>query len=97
MKYVNYVTYTTDKTKIAAHRPAHREYLSGLLKQGKLVASGPFTDDSGAMFIYEADSPEAASALVAGDPFSVNGVFQKLELKPWKLVFSNAELLRANS
>jgi len=96
MKYVSYATYATDKTKIAAHRPAHREYLSILLNQGKLVAAGPFTDDSGGLFIYEVDSAEAASALVAGDPFSMNGVYQKFEIKPWKLVFSNTELLRTD-
>lgn len=97
MKYVSYVTYTTDKAKIAAHRPEHREYLSRLLNQGKLVSAGPFADDSGALFIYEADSAEAASVLVAEDPFSTNGVFQKYELKPWKLVFSNPELLRTSA
>jgi len=94
MKFVSYVTYTTDKAKITAHRPAHREYISGLLNQGKLVTAGPFADDSGALFIYEAGSAEAASALVKEDPFSTNGVFQKFDLKPWKLVFSNTELLR---
>lgn len=97
MKYVSYVTYTTDKAKIAAHRPKHRVYLSGLLSQGKLVTAGPFMDDSGALFIYEADSAEAASALVAEDPFSTNGVFEKSQLKPWKLVFSNLALLKAGS
>ena len=94
MKYVSYATYTTDKAKNATHRPAHREYLSRLFDQGKLVAAGPFKDDSGGLFIYEADSVEAASALVAGDPFSTNNVYQKFELKPWTLVFSNTELLR---
>ena len=97
MKYVSYVTYTTDKAKIAAYRPQHRKYLSRLLNEGKLVTAGPFADDSGALFIYEADSAEAASALVAEDPFSANGVFRKLDLKPWKLVFSNVELLRTSS
>lgn len=94
MKYINYVTYSKDKAKIAAHRPAHRAYLSGLLEQGKLVACGPLADDSGALFAYEADSAEAAAALVASDPFSTSGVFEKCELKSWKLVFSNPELLR---
>ncbi len=69
MKYVSYATYATDKAKIAAHRPKHREYLSELLNQGKLVTAGPFMDDSGTLFIYEADSAEAASALVAADRF----------------------------
>ena len=96
MKYVSYVTYTTDKVKIAEYRPEHRGYLSRLFNQEKSVIAGPFADDSGALFIYEADSAEAASALIAEDPFSTNGVFQKFELKPWKLVFSNTELLRTS-
>jgi uncharacterized protein YciI len=93
MKYVSYVTYTADAAKIAANRPRHREYLSRLQDEGKLVAAGPFTDDSGALFIYEADSAEAASGLLADDPFSINGVIESFDVKPWKLVFSNAELL----
>jgi uncharacterized protein YciI len=91
MKYVGYVAYTKDATKIAAHRPSHRQYLTSLLGQGKLLAAGPFTDDSGALFIYEADSPEAAAQLLAGDPFSTSGVIVSSELNPWKLVMSNAE------
>jgi uncharacterized protein len=97
MKYANFVSYTTDKSKIAAHRPAHREYLSRLIQQGKLMAAGPFADDSGALFVYEAASGEAAAALVAEDPFSINGVFQSTRLKPWKIVFSNPELFRSDS
>ncbi|UCE31876.1 MAG: YciI family protein [Burkholderiales bacterium] len=94
MKFVSYVTYTADKARVTTHRPAHREYLSGLLAQGKLVTAGPFTDDSGALFVYEADSPEQAEALIAADPFAVHGVFERRELRPWKLVFANPELLR---
>jgi uncharacterized protein YciI len=94
-KYVIYVTYTTDKAKITALRPLHREYLSELFNQGKLVTAGPFTDDSGALFVYEADSSEAATAIAAEDPFSTGGVFARFELKPWKIVFSNLELLRS--
>jgi uncharacterized protein YciI len=94
MKYLGYAAYTTDAAKIAAHRPAHRQYLTGLLQQGKLVAAGPFTDDSGALFIYEADSDAAAAALLAGDPFSANGVIVSATLKPWKLVMANADLLK---
>lgn len=58
------------------------------------MAAGPFTDDSGALFIYEADSAEAVSALIANDPFATHGVLQKVEVRPWKLVFSNLDLLR---
>ena len=94
MKYLAHVAYTTDAARIAAHRPAHREYLTGLLPQGKLIAAGPFTDDSGAVFIYETDSAEAAAALLAADPFSVNGVITSSAVKPWRLAMANAELFK---
>ena len=94
MKYLAYVAYTTDAAKIAAHRPSHRQYLMGLLEKGELVAAGPFTDDSGALFIYEADSAEEAAGLLAGDPFSITGVIVSSELKGYKLVLANAELFQ---
>lgn len=97
MKFVSYATYINDKSKILAHRPAHRDYVRNLLGQGKLALAGPFSDDSGGLFIYEVDSAEAASVIVAGDPFSINGVYDKVVIKPWTLVFSNAELFRKNA
>jgi hypothetical protein len=46
--------------KIARLRPAHREYIAQLFAEGTLVAGGPFTDGSGALFIHAADSLAAA-------------------------------------
>lgn len=94
MKFLGYVAYTTDAARIATHRPAHRAYLTELLQQGKLIAAGPFTDDSGALFIYESDSAEAAAALLAGDPFSTQGVIVSSKVTPWRLAMANAELLK---
>jgi hypothetical protein len=91
MKFVNHVRYAADAAKIAEHRPAHREYLGTLLASGQLLLAGPFTDDSGALFVYEAETPEAAQALVNADPFAKAGVFAQCDLKPWKLVFSAPE------
>ena len=51
--YTATLTYTDDAEKIAQVRPTHREYLKTLLDSGKLHESGPFTDDSGALIIYE--------------------------------------------
>ena len=51
MKVVNYATYTSVWEKVAALRPAHREYMTRLLADGRLVACGPFSDGSGALFI----------------------------------------------
>lgn len=73
--------------RIAEVRPSHREYLTSLKEQGKLVASGPFEDDSGALIIYEAESQADAETLITSDPFHEAGVFQSWEIKPWRQVF----------
>lgn len=92
MKFAAVIEYIQDKNKIAEIRPVHREYLRSLLEAGRLAAAGPFTDDSGALIVYEADSVEAAEALIQGDPFHQNGVFLSYEIRPWKAVLAKLEL-----
>ena len=63
MKYAAFIRYGNPE-KIAEVRPTHRQYLSQLKEAGKLWASGPFTDDSGALIIYETESEEEARQLI---------------------------------
>jgi uncharacterized protein len=93
MKIVNYVTYAGSQVKIAALRPAHREYMTQLLAEGRLVAAGPFTDGSGALFIYETESLATAEAIVAADPYQVGGAFTSYRLSPWEVLKANPGLL----
>jgi uncharacterized protein YciI len=86
MKFATIFEYG-NQDQIAGTRPEHREYLGTLKEQGKLAASGPFEDDSGALIIYEADSQEEAEALIADDPFRKAGVFKSYTIKPWRQVF----------
>ena len=86
MKFATVFQYG-NQDKIAEVRPRHREYLTSLKEQGKLFASGPFEDDSGALIIYEADSEADATALIEADPFREAGVFQSWTMKPWRQVF----------
>ena len=84
-KFVALLTYGNHELKNAT-RPRHREYLRSLLEQGKLVASGPFADDSGALIIYEAADEAEARSILANDPFSEGDVIAKSELKQWNRV-----------
>ncbi len=93
MKYAAIAVYTPDAVTIAKARPAHREYLAGLITQRKLVISGPFSDDGGGLLVYETDTPEEAEKLVANDPFAKQGVFTSWEIRPWNVIFVNRELL----
>ncbi len=92
MKYAASIEYSQDKVLVDAHRPAHRAYLTSLIGKNQLFASGPTEDGYGALIIYEADSPEAADALMKADPFFAAGVFLKWTVRPWKMVFFNPEL-----
>lgn len=92
MKFAAIIEYSQDKAKIQEVRPAHRQYLASLKERGQLAASGPFTDDSGALIIYEAGSREEAEKLLQSDPFHSNGVFLRYQLRPWNPVIANREL-----
>jgi uncharacterized protein len=93
MKYAASIEYSQDAKLVEAHRPAHRAYLTSLLDKGQLFASGPYADGSGALIIYEADTPDAAESLLKADPFHAAGVFLQWQMRPWKVVFANPKLL----
>ncbi len=93
MKYAAIVKYTTDASTIAESRPAHRQYLTGLIEQGKLVISGPFADDRGALLVYEAENPAQVETMIVEDPFAIHGVFLSWEIQPWNVVFITQKLL----
>ncbi|HUK55328.1 MAG TPA: YciI family protein [Nitrospiria bacterium] len=67
-------------------RPAHLERLKRLESEGKLVLAGPFADQSGSLIIIEADSIEEARAFIQKDPYVEQGVFEKVEIRPFTLV-----------
>ena len=93
MKFAAIAAYAHDSSSIAKARPAHREYLTGLQQQGKLVISGPFSDDRGGLLVYEADTAAEVEKLIAEDPFATEGVFVSWEIRAWNVVFVNRELL----
>lgn len=89
MKFAAIIEYANDKAKIAEIRPSHRQYLAQLRERGQLAASGPFTDDSGALIIYEAANRDEAEQFLRGDPFHQNGIFLRYQLRPWNPVVVN--------
>jgi uncharacterized protein YciI len=95
MKFAAIIEYIQDRDKIQTLRPAHRQYLAMLKEYGLLAAAGPFTDDSGALIVYEAAGAEEAEGLLRGDPFCQGGVFVSWKLRPWNPVLANRELFPA--
>ena len=93
MLWAAWIEYTPDQAKVAAIRPAHREYEGKLLAKGKLALGGPLTDQFGALIVYNADTKEAAEELLKADPFHTSGVFVRWQIRPWKVVFANPALV----
>jgi uncharacterized protein YciI len=92
MKFAALIEYTTDASKIAATRPAHRVYLKNLLDSDHIVISGPFADDRGGLLVYEADSQQEVEEMIRNDPFAKEGVFLSWTIREWRVVMSNPKL-----
>jgi len=73
-----------------ATRQAHLDYVRGsdLVKLG-----GPLLDAagemSGSMLVIEAADLAEAEAFAAADPYAVAGLFEKVELRPFKLTLGS--------
>lgn len=73
--------------KRPAVRPAHLEHLQPLSEAGRVKLAGPFLDKTGSLIVIEAGSLAEVWALVARDPYVTEGVFNRVEVKPFQQVF----------
>lgn len=86
-KVVAYIRFTDDNERRLATRPTHRQYLQSLLDDGRLHESGPFTDDSGALIIYNAADQAEAEQILANDPYSkTGGIIASVSFHEWNRV-----------
>jgi uncharacterized protein YciI len=67
-------------------RPAHLENLKPLVESGRMVIGGPFTDGSGSLMIVEMESEAEALEFARNDPYTRQGVFERVEVKPFRKV-----------
>lgn len=80
-----------------AARPAHLERLQALQDQGRLVLAGPTpaidspdpgsAGFSGSLVVAEFASLADARAWADADPYVAAGVYQKVQIRPFKQVF----------
>lgn len=89
-----FVLTATDKPNAldlrTATRPAHVDYVRG---SGRVKIGGPLLDAAGemtgSMLVIEADDLAAAEAFVANDPYVKAGLFERAELRPFKLTLGS--------
>ena len=67
-----YVAEATER-RLAA-RPAHREWLTGLKSEGRLVQAGPFEDGEGSLLVLDVADTAALDALLAQDPYPKDSI-----------------------
>jgi len=94
--FANYAKYGADKSRLATVRPAHWEYDRALESAGKLALAGPFANDEGGLFVYNAVGREEAMSYLKQDPFAVEGVFADYELLEWLIEGVNPDLLASD-
>ena len=68
------------------YRPAHLAKLDMLHAQKRVLLAGPLTDGTGSLIVISADSLAEAEALAKEDPYTVNGVFERIEVHPFTQV-----------
>lgn len=74
------------QAKRKIHRAAHLANLEPLDRQGRVLLAGPFTDLAGSLIIIEANSLEEAKQIAQQDPYTIHGVFERVEVHPFKQV-----------
>lgn len=50
-------------------RPQHRDRLAQLAADGRLLAAGPWTDDSGALLVFTVANRQALDEILGDDPY----------------------------
>jgi len=79
------------EAKRKIYRPAHLARMEPLDKAGRVVLAGPLTDKTGSLIIIEAASLEEARRFADEDPYTIHGVFERVEVHPFTQVFPKAQ------
>lgn len=67
-------------------RPRHLAYVGPVAASGKMIIGGPFTDGSGSLIIVDLENEAAALEFASNDPYARDGVFERVEVKPFRKV-----------
>jgi len=74
----------------ASIRPSHLEYLKPYLE--KIVFAGPLLADDGetsigGLVVIDCSDLSSAKDFAHNDPYALGGLFQSVEVRPWRKVF----------
>ncbi len=75
------------ESKRKIHRAAHLANLEPLDKQGRVLLAGPLTDKAGSLLVLEFETREEVEDFVRHDPYTIHGIFERVEIHPFLQVF----------
>lgn len=91
--FIAILTYKKPLSEVDRFLAAHREYLAKHYAAGDFIASGPQSPRVGGVIMMKAESREAVNAIIAEDPFHINGIadYQIVEFTPTMFINENLE------
>jgi uncharacterized protein YciI len=94
-----FVIHALDKAGDGSARKANRDaHLAFAGEHAAMIrVGGPLLSDDGqsmvgSMLVIEADDMAAAKAWAAKDPYAVNGVFERVDIRPYRAVLGTTEI-----
>jgi len=78
-----------------ALRDDRQVYLDSLAQSGHLIAEGAFAD-GGNLMVIDAGSPRDVIALLQGDPYVVQPVSNRVQIRPLQLNFVAPTIAQSN-
>lgn len=90
--FIAILTYKKPLSEVDRFLVAHRAYLAKHYAAGDFITSGPQIPRVGGVIMMNADSRERVDAIIAEDPFHINGIadYQIVEFTP--TMFANDSL-----
>ncbi len=83
-------TYTDDSAARDERRPQHRAYLEAPGERASVVLSGPYAagvgQADGALILVQAETVEDVLEHLASDPFQVNRLVERVQVRGWSPV-----------
>ena len=84
--FIAILTYKKPLEEVDRYLQAHRDYLMEHYASGDFIASGPQNPRIGGVIMIKAENRTAVEAILAQDPFNINGIadYQIVEFTPTK-------------
>ena len=93
--FIVILTYKKSLEEVDRYLQAHREYLAEHYAAGDFIASGPQTPRIGGVIMMKGENRTAVDAIIAQDPFKINGIadYQIIEFTPTMFITDNLKMI----